>query len=263
MSPILLEGLKVQKRVVWALMLRETKTLFGKHKLGYLWAVINASFQVGVFWVIREVAGFQPPHGMSTPVFLLSGFIPWFVFSNGVTDGMKAIWANRSLLTYPQVYPLDPLVARILLQSGVQTLVFAILLLVSLGLGQHVQIVNPHALLIGLFLALLLGFGGGMLCCAFNLMWPTTEQIVPMLMRVLFFTSGLFFSVIDLPIAAQKILYYNPITHVIEYVRQGFVAGYGEHYISLPYTFGFALILLTFGLLLERYSRRYLDRMMA
>ena len=29
---------RVQTRVIWALMLRETKTLFGKHKLGYLWA---------------------------------------------------------------------------------------------------------------------------------------------------------------------------------------------------------------------------------
>jgi capsular polysaccharide transport system permease protein len=37
-----------QGRVVWALMLRETKTLFGKHKLGYLWALINAAFSIGV-----------------------------------------------------------------------------------------------------------------------------------------------------------------------------------------------------------------------
>jgi len=260
-SAELIEALKVQKRVVWALMLRETKTLFGKHKLGYLWAVINASFQVGVFWAIREVAGFQPPHGMSTPVFLLSGFIPWFIFNNAISDGMSAIWANRSLLTYPQVFPLDPLIARILLQSSMQTLVLGILLCVAWGAGQHVSIANFHAIFISLFLALLLGFGGGSLCSALNLMWPTTSQLVPMLTRVLFFTSGLFFSVIDLPAKAQEILYFNPLTHMIEFMRQGFVDGYGDHYISLSYAFSFALILLAFGLLLERYSRRYLDRM--
>jgi capsular polysaccharide transport system permease protein len=261
MTASFFSGLKVQKRVVWALMLRETKTLFGKHKLGYLWVVINAAFQVGVFWAIREVAGFQPPHGMSTPVFLLGGFIPWFIFSNGVSDGMSAIWANRSLLTYPQVFPLDPLIARIWLQSAVQTLVFIILLCVAWGMGQHVAIANPHAILVALFLALLLGFGGGAICSALNLMWPTTSQLVPMLMRVLFFTSGLFFSVVDLPAAAQKILFFNPVTHIIEYLRYGFVDGYGVHYISLPYAFSFALLLLVVGLLLERYSRRYLDRM--
>jgi capsular polysaccharide transport system permease protein len=261
MTGIFIEALKVQKRVVWALMLRETKTLFGKHKLGYLWAVINAAFQVGVFWAIREIGGFQPPHGMSTSAFLLSGFIPWFIFSNGVTDGMKAIWANRSLLTYPQVFPLDPLAARILLQSAVQTLVFALLLALAWGMGQNVEIVNPLALLAGLGLALVLGFGGGTICCAFNLMWPTTEQLVSMVIRVLFFVSGLFFSVVDLPEPAREILYYNPLTHVIEFTRQGFVAGYGEQYISLPYVVSFAFVLLVLGLLLERYSRRFLDRM--
>lgn len=261
MSTELIEAIKVQKRVVWALMLRETKTLFGKHKLGYLWAVINASFQIGVFWGIREFGGFQPPHGMSTPVFLIGGFIPWLIFNQGVSNGMSAIWANRSLLTYPQVFPLDPLIARILLQSAVQTLVFVILMSTAWGIGQHVAIANPHAIFIGLWLALLLGFGGGSVCSALNLMWPTTSQLVPMLIRVLFFTSGLFFSVVDLPMAAQKILFYNPLTHMIEYLRYGFVAGYGEEYISLPYAFSFALILLVVGLLLERYSRRYLDRM--
>ncbi len=261
MSSALIEGLRVQKRVVWALMLRETKTLFGKHKLGYLWAVINALFQVGMFWAIREIAGFQPPFGMSTPVFLLGGFIPFFIFSHGVSDGMSAIWANRSLLIYPQVFPLDPLVARVLLQGAMQTLVFAILMSLAWGLGQHVEIVNPHAVFIALLLALLLAFAGGTLCSALNLMWPTTSQIVPMVMRVLFFTSGLFFSIVDLPLVARSILFFNPLTHMIEYMRSGFVDGYGANYISLSYAFGCALLLLVVGLLLERYSRRYLDRM--
>lgn len=261
MTATLIEALRVQKRVVWALMLRETKTLFGKHKLGYLWAVINASFQIGVFWAIREFAGFQPPHGMSTPVFLLGGFVPWFIFSHGLTNGMSAIWANRSLLTYPQVFPLDPLIARVLLQSAMQVLVFCILLGIAKVSGQHTAIVDPIALVIALFLAVLLAFGGASVCSGLNLMWPTISQLVPMMIRVLFFTSGLFFSVVDLPYSARKILYFNPLTHMIEYTRSAFSDGYGQDYVSLPYAFGFALVFLVFGLLVERYSRRYLDRM--
>ena len=261
MTGQLIEGLRVQKRVVWALMLRETKTLFGKHKLGYAWAVINATFQIAVFWAIREFAGFHPPHGMSNPVFLMSGFIPWFIFSNAITDGMAAIWSNRSLLIYPQVFPLDPLVARVLLQSAMQTLVFAMLLCVSWAIGQHVAIANLAAIFVSLFFAMALGFGCGAICSALNLMWPTTGQIVPMIIRVLFFTSGLFFSVVDLPARAKAVLTYNPVTHIIENMRSGFVDGYGLHYISLRYVAGCVLVALVVGLLLERYSRRYLDRM--
>lgn len=255
------QAFRVQQRVVWALMLRETKTLFGKHKLGYLWAVIQAAFHLSVFWVIREVAGVQAPHGMSTPVFLLGGFVPWFIFSNGITNGMNAINGNRALLTYPQVSPLDLLLARTLLQGAMQTLVLVVLLIASCAMGQEVSIETPHVIFAALLLALILGLGGGMICSAFNLIWPTTEQLVPMLLRILFFISGLFFSVVDLPASARDILSINPLTHVIEMMRQGFVAGYGEQFISCSYVISFALSILTIGLLLERYARRYLDRL--
>lgn len=248
--------------MVWALMLRESKTLFGKHKLGYLWAVIQAAFNITVFWGIREVAGFQSPHGMSTPVFLLGGFIPWFIFSNSVTSGMNAIGGNRALLTYPQVYPLDLLLARILLQGAMQTLVLIVLLIAAFSIGQKVTIELPHVIFISLSLTLFLGLGVGAACSACNLIWPTTEQLVPMILRLLFFTSGLFFSIVDLPATAQNILFFNPLTHVIEMMRQGFVSGYGEQFISFHYIASVVLLFLTTGLLLERYSRRYLDRLL-
>nr|WP_321465879.1 ABC transporter permease [uncultured Desulfobulbus sp.] len=256
------QALRVQRRVVWALMLRESKTLFGKHKLGYLWAVIQAAFNISVFWGIREIAGFQAPHGMSTPVFLLGGFVPWYIFSNGVTNGLHAIAGNRTLLNYPQVFPLDLLLARILLQGAMQTLVLVVLLIASYCIGQKVAIESPHAIFSALLLALTMGLGGGAACSAFNLIWPVTEQLVPMVLRLLFFTSGLFFSVIDLPVASQKVLSFNPLTHIIEMTRQGFVSGYGEQFISFPYVASVALVFLTIGLLLERYSRRYLDRLL-
>ena len=260
MTATFLDGLKVQKRIVFALMLRETKTLFGKHKLGYLWAVINAAFQVGVFWVIREVAGFHPPHGMSTPAFLLGGFVPFYIFSNAVSGGIAAIGGNRALLTYPQVFPLDIIIARTLLQGAMQSVVFILLLGLAMILGHQVMVVNLAAMLIAFCAALSLGFGAGALCSALNLLWPVTSQIIPMIIRVLFFTSGLFFAVVDMPSKALGILFYNPICHIIVLTRSGFIEGYGEKFISLPYLTAFILVMLAFGLLEERYSRLYLDR---
>lgn len=251
---------KVQKRVIFALMMRETKTMFGKHKLGYLWEIINAMFHVAIFWAIRAVASFHPPGGMSTPAFLLGGFVPFFIFMHGVSKCMSAVQGNRALLVYPQVFPLDLLVSRVVLKSAVQSLVFVLLLGVAMGMGQDVSIDNPHAILLGFALMVVYTMGVGCLSSAFNLMWPTTAQIVPMVMRIMFFTSGLFFSISTLPQQAQDILFYNPLSHVIELVRSGFVDGYAKDYISLPYTLTIAFVLLVAGLLLERYSRRYLDR---
>ncbi len=232
MSATLLDGLRVQRRVVWALMLRETKTLFGKHKLGYLWAVINAAFQVGVFWAIREVAGFNPPHGMSTPVFLLAGFIPFYIFSNSTISGMNAISGNRALLVYPQVYPLDIIVARSCLQSAVYSVVYVLLLGFAGIIGQKVDVVSLGPILLAMVSSYFFGLSAGILCSALNLLQPTTSQIVPMIVRVMFFSSGMFYSIIDLPTAAKNILYFNPFCHIVVFARSGFVVGYGCRFLK-------------------------------
>ncbi len=255
----LLDGMQIQRRVVWALMLRETKTLFGKHKLGYLWALINASFTIGVFWVLREFGGFAPPQGMSVPVFLLGGFVPFFVFSETVNGAMNGVSGNRALLAYPQVFTVDIFIARALLHGAMYFCVLVILLTVAHFSGYAVPLHDPAAMLMAMILVLILGFGVGAIASSFNLMWPTTRLIVPMLTRVLFFTSGLFFSVEFAPVYIREILYYNPLSHLIELLRGGLSDGYVGSFVYVPYVGGFILCALSIGLLLERFSRQYLS----
>ena len=47
-------GWIVQGRVIMALILREVHTLYGSSRLGYLWAVIQTMFGIGIFWGIRR-----------------------------------------------------------------------------------------------------------------------------------------------------------------------------------------------------------------
>ncbi|MFZ0133691.1 MAG: ABC transporter permease [Desulfobacterales bacterium] len=253
-------ALRVQGRVIWALMLRETKTLFGKHRLGYLWALINAAFSIGIFWAIRDFGGFHAPHGMSTPVFLVGGFIPWYLFSETVSSGMNAVGGNRALLAYPQVFPLDILTARALLQGAMYVCVMAVLLGIAQAMGYWVTLHDPARVLEALFLSLLLGYGVGAVCSALNLMWPTTARVVPLILRVMFFVSGLFFSVDSMPVSAQRYLFFNPLSHLIESLRGGLSTGFSSRFVYLPYVFGFVLVTLFLGLLLERYSRRFMEQ---
>ncbi|MBN2427398.1 MAG: ABC transporter permease [Deltaproteobacteria bacterium] len=246
--------------VVWALMLRETKTLFGKHKLGYLWAPINVAYGIGIFWFIRDYAGFEPPPGLSTPTFLIGGFIPFYLFSEMVTGGMNAIGGNKALLTYPQVQPLDLLIARALLNGAMYFCVMVFLLVVAKFMGYLVDIPHPEIMLLALLLAVLLGFGTGCLCSALNLMWPTTNRIVPMIVRALFYVSGLFFSIEAAPSGAQNTLFFNPISHLIEFLRSSFIPDHLSRFVYLPYVVGWIVVTLALGLFLERYSRNYLDR---
>jgi len=247
----------VQGRVVWALMLREIHTIYGDTRLGYLWALINNCFSMAVFWGIRSMLGFHPPHGMSIAAFLVSGFALWFIINQTVSRSITAISGNRALLTFPQVTPMDVMLARVVVITATELVAATIIIMASLAFGLQAPEPNWAVLLAALSLAALFGLGLGSLLAALNVIFPLLEKLVPMALRILFFISGVFFSVSRMPPAIQKYVAWNPILQIIEMARQGLNPHYQVAEVDPVYLVLVVLILLTLGLLLERYVRTY------
>ncbi len=246
---------RVQGRVIAALILRETHTLYGHTKLGYLWAVIQTAFSIGIFWFIREVMGAHAPHGMSMAVFLLCGFLPWYMVSKIVSGCMGAVRGNQALLTFPQVTELDLMLARVVVVWGTQLVSGTLILALAAALGQAVDLRHPASLAATLFFTPLLGLGVGLVFASLARLLPTLERLVPIFMLFLFFTSGLFFQVSELPARFSETLLLNPIAQVIEWQRYGFSASSSAPLYSVVYVAVWCLGALCLGLLLERYVR--------
>ena len=253
--PSVSPGLIVQGRVIAALILREVHTLYGNTRLGYLWAIIQTAFGIGVFWGVRAVFGAHAPHGMSMVVFLLSGFIPWNIFSQTVNRCMGAARANQGLLTFSQVTELDLMIARLVVIWGTELVCAVILLLIAVGLGQPFDPRRPEALAATLFFAPLLGLGMGLVCASLARLWPTLDKLVPMCLRILFFGSGVFFSVSQFPTRLREPLLLNPMMQIIEWQRHGFSVSSAAPAYSVPYIAVWCLVSLCLGLLLERHVR--------
>ena len=54
-------ALIVQGRVIYALMMREVHTIYGTSRLGYLWALIQTMWGIGVFWGENVVHAYIRP----------------------------------------------------------------------------------------------------------------------------------------------------------------------------------------------------------
>ncbi|MDR1656934.1 MAG: ABC transporter permease [Deltaproteobacteria bacterium] len=245
----------VQGRVIAALILREIHTLYGNTRLGYLWAIIQAAFSIGVFWLIREVLGARAPHGLGMAIFLLCGFTPWYIFSETVTKCLNAVRANQALLTFPQVTELDLMFGRVIVVWGTQLVTSLVIITLAIIIGQPVELRDPMSLLATLLFAPLLGLGVGLVCSSLARLWPTLEKIIPMVMRFLFFASGVFFFVSELPSRLSRPLLLNPIAQLIEWQRYGFSASSVAPAYSLKYICVCCAVSLSLGLLLERYVR--------
>ena len=183
-------GWIVQGRVIMALILREVHTLYGSSRLGYLWAVIQTMFGIGIFWGIREIAGARAPHGMSVLMFLLAGFGLWATFSETLTKCMSAVSGNKALLTFPQVTPLDLMLSRTVVVWGTQLSSGCVITGIAAFCGTSLYVSDWTGLFAAFLLTPLLGLGCGMLCASLAVFWPTLEKIVSMILRILFFASA-------------------------------------------------------------------------
>lgn len=255
----ILDGLFNQVQVVTALILRETRTRFGAHYLGYLWAFIEPCFWIGMFWALYLVAARQAPPGLDLVDFLATGILTYLIFRQTAGDSVRAIEANSSLLYYPQVFPLDLVVARSLMQAATLGSVFVVLAGGNALYRQSFVIDSALYVLLGLILAWLLGATLGLVLCALTTFSRVVDRLTSPLLRPLFWTSGLFFCAADLPTEAREILLLNPVLHCTEMVRRGFFTDYDASYADLGYIVWWILGLGLAGLMLERVARRKLE----
>lgn len=249
-------ALDTQARVIIALALREVHTLYGGKSLGYLWAILQTAFGVAVFWAIRIFAHAAAPHGMTVLTYLVSGFGIWNIISQNLDKCMAAVDGNRALLTFPQVTPLDIMLARCLVVTSTQVVSMSIILGCGVLFGYPLRIADLGLLIYTILLASFLGLGVGAILGSLAFYVPALLHVVPMIMRLFFFASGIFYSVSSLSHRVGDFLMLNPIMQLIEIVRTALSNGYTSPYADIWYVTQVTACSLFLGMLLERYVRR-------
>jgi capsular polysaccharide transport system permease protein len=256
----LARGAFIQLQVVHALVLRETRTKFGEHQLGYLWAVLEPLFWVLTFWGMYVVIGRPVSPGLDDLTFLTTGVLTYELFANNVTRIGEAINGNKPLLFYPQVQPIDLVWARAALESATIGAVFVLIVgTTAFWRGELPVIDSVLSVLEGLFLATFLGTSLGLLLCMLGELLPVVDRLRGPLMRPIFWISGLFFTLDEVPPEVHDLLLLNPVLHALELVRDGWFPEYSSPRASPFYVLCFGLAFMVVGLLLERIVRRRLE----
>lgn len=249
-------SLTVQRRVIYALMLREMQARFGRSNIGYLWALVEPLLLVGVFTLGYMALGKRsPPQGMEFLPFLSTGIITYLSLRNIASRMSGAIESNRGLLFYPQVTPFDLMVGRLLLEGATFIAVFVVIIGGGVILGYASLPDRPFVLLLTLFFVVLLGAAIGMLQGAITMNFPWIDRFMRPFWRLMLWTSGVFFSLKQLPVSVQDVLVWNPILHVIELMRAAYFAQVEPYRVSYSYVGWWVLGAGFIGLLCERMFR--------
>ena len=254
-----MRALATQLQILNALVLRETRTRFGRHRLGYVWALLEPVLFIAMFGTIYMLLDRTMPAGLPLAPFLATGFLPFLAFNKIKTQSMNAVSGNKGLLFYPDVRPLDLVVARVVLELATYLTVFAIIMGAVAIVDERFQVDSLLLTMVGFGLTAGLGLGLGLVLCGLSTFSLAIERLAPAMTRPLFWVSALFFSTNELPTDAQNVVLLNPLLHAIELTRDGWFTGYHVPQVNVLYPAAWMLVLLYFGLTLERVARRRLE----
>lgn len=246
----------LQIRVVAALTLRETRMTFGTSHAGYLWAIVqplvSISFLVFLFYLI----GRQAPYGTSLALFFSTAILSLEMYNKLSVSLMRAFTSNKALLTYPMIKRTDTLFARCLLICLTFIIINMIFYgtLIILGLAPFPR--HPEQIVMAFLTAVALGFGIGCLNAILYQRYQAWQHIEKLFARPLFFLSGVFYIPSNLPPEAVAVVKWNPVLHIVEWVRSGYYANYESQILNHTYLLSFTAIVILLGLFWERISRK-------
>lgn len=248
-------------RVLFALVVREMSTKFGRSWGGYFWAIAEPVGGILLLTAAFSIAVHKPPLGTNFALFYATGIIPFYLFSHVTGSVGQAITTNRGLLTYPVVNPLDAVLAKFVtdfLTMFITGLVIYSVIILHAGI---VLSLDFAAIFNGFLLMGLIGLGFGTLNCAIYGFWPTWRHIWNVLTKPLFLMSCMFYTFDSLPPQAQAVLWYNPLVHAVGLLRSGFYAGYDPTYVVPAYPLAIAGSTFVVGAyLLRRHRSRLLEQ---
>lgn len=237
-------------RSIFALMLREMVTTYGRSPGGYLWAVLEPIAAIALLSFAFSLAFRAPTLGISFPLFYATGYLPYMLFHDVSLKTATAIRFSRPLLNFGAITLFDVIAARFVLNLFTH-LVIATLVIGGLFLCFETRAALNFPIVAGAFgMAALLAGGVGLLNAYLFLAFPAWERLWQVATRPLFIMSGVFFVFEDLPQEIRDFLWFNPVFHVTGEMRHGFYPTYAADYVSPVFVVLLGLGLAVFGLLL-------------
>ena len=248
----LLRSIRIQMRVVGALLMREILTRYGRHNIGFLWVFIEPMmFTLGVLalWTATKAT-----HGSSLPItsFAITGYSSVLLWRNCASRCALAIEPNQALLYHRNVRVIDLFLARILLEISGATMSFVFLTILFMIIG----LMDPPknvALVIGGWVHLaVFGCSLGLIVGALSERSETADRIWHTIAYLLFPLSGAVFMVDWLPEKFQKIILFLPMVHGTEMLRSGYFGTVVKAHYDIGYMVTCDLVLMFVGLFLVR-----------
>jgi len=225
-------------RLLFALVMNDFRKQYLGSYLGLVWAILQPLSFILVIWFVFEVGFRAGPVIGDTPFFLwlISGLVPWFFFSNAVSSGTNAIVGNAYLIKKVafrvSILPLVHIGSAFL----VHLMLLGILIIAFLLHGFYPTIYwlqLPYFVLCSMVLML----GISWLTSALRVFIKDIGNLIGIILQLGFWFTPIFWSMELVPEKYRYIIKLNPMFYIVEGYRDTLITHvwFWEKYKVTPY----------------------------
>lgn len=197
---------------------RDILVRYKQTAIGVCWVIIRPLLTMIILTAVFGRVAKLPSGDTPYAVLVFSGLLPWFYFSNALSECSNSLITNGHLLSKVYFPRLIVPTSTILVSSVDFIISFAVLLLLMLWYG-----INPGwQLLLLPFLGIWVGalcLGLGLWFAALNVKYRDFRHIVPFLLQLGIYASPVAYSANIIPEKWAPLYYLNPIAGIIDAFR--------------------------------------------
>lgn len=249
------QALAEQRNIMGAVILRDLRTRFFNHGLGFLVVPLFPFVHLFALLLFHNIAGRNFAYGDDTNIFLGTGLIPTLTFMYVSRFMGLSILMNRPMLAYPIIGMLEVIFARAVLEILSAVWMVVAVFAVFYAVGSDPIPADPVQAFLAFCVTLLLSVSIGLLVALITAVFDTFATVWALSLILFYIASGSLFVVSFLPEIAVRILSWNPVLHCTEWMRTAYYPGYPDQVLDKGYLVAFAIGALVIGLIAERLLR--------
>lgn len=239
----------VKRDLVIRLAKRDFKSRYLGSYLGLLWAFIHPSVTIAVFWFVFQV-GFKskPVNNYPFILWLMTGIIPWFFFSEALSGGTSSVveysYLVKKVLFRVSILPIVKIISALVIH------LFFIVVMVGFFLAYGYRL-DLYALQLFYYLFAMLFFLLGLtwLTSALAVFLKDVGQLIAVFIQFGFWLTPIFWSIDTLPAKYQMYIKLNPVYYLTEGYRDALIhkVWFWEHHSYTMYFWMVSLVLFVVG----------------
>lgn len=250
------------RELILFLAWRDLVVRYKQTVVGIAWTILKPLATLIVYtFIFGRVAGL-PSHGIPYVLLVLSGLMPWQLFSTVFSMASESLISNAHLVSkvyFPRIIiPVSSVAISVVDHLVAFVLMAALMLWYGVVPGWQVLLL-PFVML----LAVLAALGMGLIVAVLNAQFRDFRQLIPFAMQLGIFVSPVAYATSILP-EKWRILYaFNPVVGIIDSFRWC-ILGQGEliYPPSIIFTLVFAIVTMVAGInIFRRYEADIADVM--